>query len=335
MRQRAGKVSAVVELDGIAGGVVAAGVAPSAAVGVARRTAGGGWETRAGGATNAFWDLASLTKPMTAIAVARSGMDRKARIGALLHEVEGTPAADATVELLLAHRAGLEAHVMLPLEGALRAAASARRPDDKGALYSDLGYVLVGAALARHAGTVDAGEAIERLVPIPELGTVRSLRARHPDFDARVQPTEGDLRGIVHDENARLLTGEGGSGHAGMFGTIGAVLAFACEAADFVETDGGRWLVAPWDDGATNLAGFDGKSPTGSSAGERKGPRTFGHLGFTGTSFWIDPDASIVTALLTNRVHPTRANLAIRAARPRVHDALFDVALRMSDPTSR
>ncbi len=322
------------ELDRIAREVVEAGVAPSAAVGIARRRARPGaadvWETRAGGATGAFYDLASLTKPMTAIAVVRSGMDRAAPIGALLHEVEGTPAAGATVELLLAHRAGLEAHVLLPAEGALRAAASAWRPSSTAALYSDLGYVLVGAALARHASAVDAGEAIERFVPIPELGTVRSLRARHPDFDARVQPTEGDLRGIVHDENARLLTGEGGSGHAGMFGTIGAVLAFACDAADFVEREEARWLVRPWEDGATNLAGFDGKSPTGSSAGERKGPRTFGHLGFTGTSFWIDPDAGIVTVLLTNRVHPTRENVAIRAARPRVHDALFDLASRMA-----
>src|SRR5690606_36072966 len=116
--------------------------------------------------------------------------------------------------------------------------------------------------------------------------------------------------------------GEGGSGHAGMFGTIAAVLAFACEAADAVEMGDARWLVAPWPDGASNLAGFDGKSATGSSAGSRAGPRTFGHLGFTGTSSWIDPDQGVATVLLTNRVHPTRENVRIRAARPQVHDAL-------------
>jgi CubicO group peptidase (beta-lactamase class C family) len=54
--------------------------------------------------------------------------------------------------------------------------------------------------------------------------------------------------------------------------------------------------------------------------------RAFGHLGFTGTSLWIDPDAKIVVSLLTNRVHPTRDNVAIRAARPEIHDALFDLA---------
>ncbi|RYG70577.1 hypothetical protein EON77_13790, partial [bacterium] len=70
-------------------------------------------------------------------------------------------------------------------------------------------------------------------------------------------------------------------------------------------------------------AGFDGKSASASSAGERSGPRTFGHLGFTGTSLWIDPDAETVVAMLTNRIHPTRDNLRIRAARPVAHDALF------------
>ena len=79
-------------------------------------------------------------------------------------------------------------------------------------------------------------------------------------------------------------------------------------------------------------AGFDGKSESGSSAGDRAGPRTFGHLGFTGTSLWIDPDADAVVVVLTNRVHPTRENVAIRAARPAVHDALFALARARRSP---
>jgi serine-type D-Ala-D-Ala carboxypeptidase len=81
--------------------------------------------------------------------------------------------------------------------------------------------------------------------------------------------------------------------------------------------------------GGSLRAGFDGKSDepgVRSSAGERAGPRTFGHLGFTGTSLWIDPDADAVVALLSNRVHPSRENVAIRALRPIVHDALFALA---------
>ena len=50
-----------------------------------------------------------------------------------------------------------------------------------------------------------------------------------------------------------------------------------------------------------------------------------------GTSVWIDPDARVAIALLTNRTYPTRDNVAIRAARPRVHDAVWATAIR---PTS-
>jgi CubicO group peptidase (beta-lactamase class C family) len=75
--------------------------------------------------------------------------------------------------------------------------------------------------------------------------------------------------------------------------------------------------------GGTLRAGFDGKSEQGSSAGSLAGPRSFGHLGFTGTSLWCDPDADRAVVLLSNRVCPTRDNMRIRAARPAVHDALF------------
>ena len=210
-------------------------------------------------------------------------------------------------------------------------------------VYSDLGYALVGEALARAEGAADAGETIERLVVGPlgraDLGTARSLAARPSiDFGSRVRPTEvvawrgGEVRGTVHDENAWALTGTGGSGHAGMFGTVSAVLAFGCAALDAIERAEGplaagdlSWLVRQRP-GGTLRAGFDGKSEAGSSAGDRAGPRTFGHLGFTGTSLWLDPDARRVVVVLTNRVHPTRDNVAIRAARPVAHDALFALA---------
>lgn len=144
------------------------------------------------------------------------------------------------------------------------------------------------------------------------------------------------MRGAVHDENAWALTGDGGSGHAGMFGTLGAVLTFARAAlgacAPGRDTDPlglagrGGWLIAERP-GGTLRAGFDGKSAAGSSVGERLGPQTFGHLGFTGTSFWIDPQARVGVALLTNRVHFARDSGAIRAARPGAHDALAALAL--------
>ena len=130
--------------------------------------------------------------------------------------------------------------------------------------------------------------------------------------------------GAVHDENAWAVSGYGGSGHAGIFATIDAVLAFGLAVLDRIDDLG--WLVRPRP-GGTLRAGFDGKSDTGSSAGSRMHPTSFGHLGFTGTSLWIDPVARVVVSLLTNRVSPTRHHLAIREARPSAHDALFEAAM--------
>ena len=144
----------------------------------------------------------------------------------------------------------------------------------------------------------------------------------------------GVVRGRVHDENAWALTGLGGSGHAGMFGTLGAVLAFGCAVLDGLDGRGPfadadvRELTRERPFGSLR-AGFDGKSEEGSSAGASFGPRAFGHLGFTGTSLWIEPDAGVVVVLLTNRVHPTRDNVAIRGARPGAHEALFVRAMAM------
>jgi CubicO group peptidase (beta-lactamase class C family) len=164
------------------------------------------------------------------------------------------------------------------------------------------------------------------------------LRARRPTFARDVAPTEvvpargGCLRGVVHDENAWALSGHGCSGHAGLFGTVSAVLGFGVA---LLEAHAGHsaWLAREALEplirrrpGGSLRAGFDGKSEGASSAGTSAGPDTFGHLGFTGTSLWCDPGAGIVSVLLSNRVHPTRDNARIRAARPLVHDALFRTA---------
>jgi len=350
----------------IAAEIVQSGIAPMCAVGAAIRA--GEWRTIVGGADETFFDLASLTKPMTAVATAESGLAAVRALADVLPELASTATARVPIELLLAHRAGLRATYPLfaPLVAggevdrrqALVTLANARRPDAVGAcppegfapVYSDVSYILAGEALARFAETQDAGEAIERLVAAPlglaaQLGTARALEARGIDLVARAAPTEsvgwrgGIIRGRVHDEVAWSLTRGGGSGHAGMFGTVAAVLRFGCHVLDRI--DSFAWLVRERSDGpgrapagqaspgATLRAGFDGKSLERSSAGARMGPRAFGHLGFTGTSLWIDPDAGIVVVLLTNRVHPTRDHVAIRVARPAAHDALFELALRM------
>ena len=75
--------------------------------------------------------------------------------------------------------------------------------------------------------------------------------------------------------------------------------------------------------GSSRALGWDTMLPT-SSCGRRMSVRAFGHTGFTGTSLWIDPDREIYVVFLTNRVHPSRENEAIRLVRPAVHDAVMD-----------
>jgi CubicO group peptidase (beta-lactamase class C family) len=75
--------------------------------------------------------------------------------------------------------------------------------------------------------------------------------------------------------------------------------------------------------GTDKTLGFDMPTPPNSSCGRFFPEASVGHLGFTGTSFWVDIERCIRVVLLTNRVHPSRENTAIRAFRPVIHDAVM------------
>lgn len=134
----------------------------------------------------------------------------------------------------------------------------------------------------------------------------------------------GVLQGQVHDDNTWAMGGY--AGHAGLFGSIRDVLQFARVLPRMISsrTLGEAWTRVSEPTGCPRTLGWD--TPTGpdSSAGRYFGLGTVGHLGFTGTSLWIDPAAGLAVGLLTNRVHPSRDNIAIRALRPKFHDALHE-----------
>jgi CubicO group peptidase (beta-lactamase class C family) len=137
--------------------------------------------------------------------------------------------------------------------------------------------------------------------------------------------------GEVHDRNAWALGGV--AGHAGLFGSVVAVGQFAAEVLSalrgrdraasplrsaLVRTFARRDSVP----GSSRALGWDTMLPT-SSCGSRMHPSAIGHTGYTGTSLWIDAEANVYAALLTNRVHPTDENDAIVWIRPRFHDAVM------------
>lgn len=282
---------------------------------------------------------------------------------AFLPELAATSSADVPLELFLAHRAGLVAHqplfqsamegrAPLTIEEALPRIANARREECVGPppedgfppVYSDMGYMLLGRALEARAGApLEVVVRREVLEPLglstrgtSMIGTARELRDASATFLDDVAQTEdvawrgGVLRGVVHDENAAIFSGLGLSGHAGLFGDARAVLGFGEALLAALDEDAG-WLgpkemavLTRKRPGGSLLAGFDGRSADKPSSGSRVSDRTFGHLGFTGTSLWIDPASRFVGVLLTNRVFPTREHIAIREARPAVYDAMFD-----------
>lgn len=346
--------------------VVRRGVAPAVTLAVAYRGASG-WHVYTGvagqtsygvpTAADTVFDLASVSKPHTAVLTARlvesGAFEWSTPLGELLPSVHGTLAESATLDELLSHRSGLEAHLALfaPLVHqepfrvgtALRLAANAKAAEHgpqagAPAVYSDLGYLLVGAALEQ-ATQEPLDELMVRELCEPlgsRAASARIWARRRREFASSVAPTEvvhwrgGTLRGVVHDENSWALSGHGACGHAGLFATVHDVVRLGTTMLDalsgrtptILSERAARHLVQERP-GGTLRCGFDGKSGDAPSAGPSASARSFGHLGYTGTSLWCDPESDVVTVMLTNRVHPTRENWKIRDARPVVHDNLF------------
>ncbi len=207
-------------------------------------------------------------------------------------------------------------------------------------LYSDLGFMLLGWAVERLAGeSLDqfcANQIYRPLAAHPLAYIPRGLQAMPAALleSYAIAPTEDDawrgrmLCGEVHDENAFALGGV--AGHAGLFGTARAVLAVAKAWMDGWRGKAGLLhpelvrLFTTRQPGIPNAGwalGWDTPSVP-SSSGARFTPESFGHLGYTGTSLWIDPVKELEVVLLSNRVHPTRKNERIKTFRPLIHDLI-------------
>ncbi len=210
-------------------------------------------------------------------------------------------------------------------------------------IYSDLNFIVLGEAVEQVSGValnrfcrdkifrplgLRATDYIDislvrtrRLEPVPEMfapTAVCPLRKRL-------------LVGEVDDENAYAMGGV--SGHAGLFAPVKEVDRIAAELlacyagqSDFVPQKIVQqfWSRDSAVRGSTWALGWDSPSLEYSSSGHRFSASAVGHLGFTGTSIWMEPARGIAISLLTNRVHPRRENQAIRDFRPKIHDLIME-----------
>lgn len=215
---------------------------------------------------------------------------------------------------------------------------------DHHSVYSDLGFMALGVLVERCVGW-SLGEYCRRRVYEPMHVTPlffidRSGQAVGDCGDMEdVAPTEDDpWRGYVvhkevHDENAFAIGGV--AGHAGLFGTASAVAMLSgawLQAARGQDSFFPAALVREFV-GAKPLAGSSWRlgwdSPSSpSSSGAHFSPQSFGHLGYAGTSIWIDPVRELEVILLSNRVHPTRTNKQITTFRPLLHDVVVNVVVK-------
>jgi CubicO group peptidase (beta-lactamase class C family) len=142
------------------------------------------------------------------------------------------------------------------------------------------------------------------------------------------------LDGQVHDENAYALGGV--AGHAGLFGAVQDVYILLKELLEvfagkpntglFEQEVVGTFFERQPNAGGWAL-GFDTPTPPDSSSGRHFSDHSIGHLGFTGTSFWMDLVNDVIVILLTNRIHPDPKNQRIKAFRPRLHDTVMEAIL--------
>jgi CubicO group peptidase (beta-lactamase class C family) len=263
------------------------------------------------------------------------------------------PSADwrktVTVRNLLTHTSGLPAHkdYFLTLDSKREFIAAICKepleyaPGSK-TIYSDLGFILLGEILERTTGkTIDQLAQEQIFTPLQMTSTTFNPSK---NILARIAPTENDatfrkrlLQGEVHDENAYAMGGV--AGHAGMFTTASDLAAFGqmmlnggVYAHHRMLTRATISMFTTPQTVAGNARTLGWMSPTpNSSSGKYFSSRSFGHLGYTGTSIWIDPDRKLFVILLTNRVNPTRENDKIAAVRPAVHDAVIE-SLGLANP---
>ena len=303
---------------------------------------------------------AVATTTMAMILYQRGLLDLEAPVTGIVPEFAGEDPSrgEVTLRQLLAHSSGLPAYRKLYLRAKTRDellqgafATEITTAPGTHAEYSDIGFIILGVALERLADeSLDVFCQREIFGPLAMAHTTfnppKTWRDRIPPTanecgaDILVRATANPvaksapsnfrgrvIQGEVQDENASVLGGV--AGHAGVFSTAEDVASFAHAMLNggypILRTDTvqlfRRRESAPA--GTSRALGWDTPSAP-SQSGKHFSARSFGHLGYTGTSLWIDPDRQLSITLLTNRTWPDCQNHAIKQVRPAFHDAVIE-----------
>ncbi|KPA18188.1 beta-lactamase [Candidatus Magnetomorum sp. HK-1] len=304
------------------------------------------------------FDLASLTKPLaTSLSIMhmiqRGTLSLDQTLADIFPEATQKDKANISVQHLLCHNSGLPDH--RPYYETLKNVPEVERSGfllnqilnepliqkpGKKTVYSDLGFMLLESAIKRISG-IRLDEYIKKNIYLPlglkDLFFIDLFKSHHlqtENFAAtEICPWRNKtLIAQVHDDNAYVLGGI--CGHAGLFGTIENVYKLLDYLLTIYHGRSGtlsqkilhqKWIRTFFHvpKKAQRALGFDVPTPPKSSSGKFFSKNSVGHLGFTGTSFWMDLDQSIIIILLTNRVHPNRNNIKIRQFRPFLHDIIM------------
>jgi serine-type D-Ala-D-Ala carboxypeptidase len=244
-----------------------------------------------------------------------------------------------TLRMLLAHSSGLPAYIKLfqtchNKDELLRRALQVQLTADPGsrAEYSDIGFILLGETLQELSGQ-PLDQFCQREI-FAKINLAQTCFNPPTDLKLAIPPTEDDrtfrhrlIQGEVNDENASVMGGV--AGHAGCFSTVLDVSVFAqCMlrgGTPLVKKETLEIFTRRQDSpaGTSRALGWDTPSQP-SQSGKYFSSRSYGHLGYTGTSLWIDPDRQLSITLLTNRTWPDRGSQSIKQIRPAFHDAVIE-----------
>ncbi|MEX2435669.1 MAG: glycoside hydrolase family 3 N-terminal domain-containing protein [Balneolaceae bacterium] len=281
--------------------------------------------------TNVF-DLASLTKVMaTTTSIMKLFEEGEISLDDPVRkyfpEFSEGDRRDITIEHLLLHTSGLPAFKVYvdklktraEILNAIKNEPLENTPGEK-YVYSDLGFILLAEIVEEVSGLrIDRYIRDRFFYPMGMYAGHYNPARLGSWMTRRIPPTEiddvynrGIVQGVVHDERAYFM--DGVAGHAGLFASARDIATYSFMLLNGGTYAGHQYLQPETIEMFTSRQspinhrgyGFDRKSDGFSTAGSLTGERAFGHLGFTGTSLWLDPDEDIAIILLTNRTYPSR-----------------------------